>query len=324
VTKQDEKVPDAAEEALEGTAEELPANPDDYKPGELVPVDEPDYFKAMSLADEQQVLDELQGRALDAMLYSFPQDGKTVTGFSWVGIRESVRTLNARGYTRIRIVSEPAPQFREIRDEEGVDAIECMAYAVDERTGGGQWGIAKQPLEMKLKGGKRKPDPFCRTKALSKAQRNAYEGLIPLELREYLKAQFEGRGQVQHIRGAGEPDERPPALTDERATKTVAQIQAQYDELKKLNRLLMPPGQFNALLTAAQHDHARLDNLLDHLADLLANERDLRRLYDDILAGNIAGVSVSKDERAKLDRMLDEAPSQADRLAILKKVAPSG
>jgi hypothetical protein len=310
--------PDAAEEAIEAAATELPADPDEFAPAALVPVDEPDYFRAMSLADEQQVLDELQGRALDAMLYSFQQDGKPVTGFSWVGIRESVRTLNARGYTRIRIVADPPPQFREIRDEEGGDAIECMAYAVDERTGGGQWGVAKQPLNMKLRNGKTKPDPFARTKALSKAQRNAYEGLIPLELREYLKAQFEGRGQVQHIRGAGEPDERPPALTDERATKTVAQIQARYDELKRANRLLMPPGQFNALLTAAQHDHKRLDNLLEHLSDLLDKEIEIRRLYDDVIDGNVPGVKLDKADRAKLDRQLDDAGSQTDRLAILQ------
>src|SRR5262245_46736671 len=74
---------------------------------ETVGVVEP--FRRMELEDERQILDELAGRALDVMLYSFKSDGRDQIGFSWRGVRETVRTMNARGWTRIKADPEVRP-----------------------------------------------------------------------------------------------------------------------------------------------------------------------------------------------------------------------
>ena len=132
--------------------------------------------------------------------------------------------------------------------------------------------------EDELKSGKTKADTFAVHKALSKAQRNAFEALIPLELVEYLKAQFLGDDRaVKVIPGAGSAVEieRPPPLDDEEAEQLLAEIRATYDEIKEIDRLVMPPGQFNAIVMGSQHSHDRLRESLAHLQTFLRGEQDL-------------------------------------------------
>lgn len=261
---------------------------EDVAPAEHPPADQlsdeaaRDQYRAMALADEQQVVDEMQGRALDVMVYSFQPKGSNapVTGLSWKGIREVVRTLNARGYTRLKIAKEPKPVFEDVLTEEGDPAWQVAVYAEDERNGGGSWGVAAQPKAMKLRNGSTKPDPFAKTKALSKAQRNALESLLPAQLVEALKAQYHGEGRVKMLPGtiSDAPSDRPPPLTDDRAKDQIATCRSVFDEIKRLNRLLLPPGKFNVLIRGAEHDHGRLDDLIEHLESLRDQEAEMALL----------------------------------------------
>ena len=299
------------------------ADPAEHPPStELAPANEDaarDAFRVMALADEEQIVDELQGRALDVMVYSFPMDGKPATGLSWKGIREVVRTLNARGFTRLRISPSHRPHFEDVLTEEGDPAWEVHVYAEDERNGGGAWGVAAQPKQITLKNNRgKKPDPFAKTKALSKAQRNALESLLPAQLVEALKAQYHGQGRVKMLPGtvAEAPDNRPTALTDDHAKDQVARCRAIYDEIKDLNRLLLPPGKFNVLVRDAEHDHGRLDDLIAHLESLRDQEAEI---------GLLTAVLADHCERPHFDDLMkavDKASSagQSARLGKLRQI----
>jgi hypothetical protein len=265
--------------------------------GELVPAYPEDVYRALSVADERQIAQELQGRAPKEMLYGFRQDGHQVVGLSWKGVREAVRQVNTRGYGRIHIDKDVPPKFEDVTvdvdtgktDEddhpltEERKAIRVTVYARDEMHGGGNFGTATQLCEMRLKqkgkDGKAiwKPDAFAATKALSKAERNAMEPMIPLELVEELKTLYKGEGSVEYIPGVGKEvtEERPPALDDEKAKGQIAKCRELYDELKTVAGLsVFPPARFNQLLTAAQHSHDRLDDYIAHLEDLIRQVKE--------------------------------------------------
>jgi len=320
-------LPQPDPDVVDSTAVELTvadeAKPTDHPPSDqLAPVSDDaarDAFRAMALADEQQIVDELQGRALDVMVYSFPMDGKPTTGLSWKGVREVARTLNARGFTQIRVARDVRPIFEDVLDEEGNPAWEVHVYAEDARNGGGTWGVAQQPKQITLREGRgKKPDAFAKTKALSKAQRNAIESLIPAELIEALKAQYLGQGKVRRLPGTLDSggDNRPPALTDDHAKDQVARCRSIYDELKRLNRMLVPPGMFNRMVMGAEHDHGRLDDTIAHLESLRDNEAEIA-LLTSVLADHC-------DTRQRFDQMMkavDKVASagQSARLDRLRK-----
>lgn len=260
--------------------------PDFTPEPEAVPVTtDVDVWRRMELEDERQIMDELQGRALDVMIYSFEQDGKPATGFSWKGSRETVRTMNARGWTGIRTSPTIAPRVEQIENSQGEAAYRVTVYAEDTKSGGGNWGIAEQSTVMHLKSGRTKKDPFAVHKALSKAQRNAFEPLIPLEVVEYLKAQYLGTGAVKVIPGAGAPEvDAPPPLDDEEAKGLLDECEEIYDQIKALDRLVMPPGAFANQIKAAQHSHDRLRQVRDALQSFLEGERDLHARREEYRA----------------------------------------
>jgi hypothetical protein len=254
-------------------------SPDDFRPGAaaLAVGHEQDVHRVLSVHDELQILDEIQGRALDVMVYSYPaDDGGMTTGLSYKGTAEVVRTLNVRGFTRIRVSPTVPPKFEKVLDEKGQEAWQCTVYAENEFHGGGNYGTFVQPVLVTLDNGETVPSPFVRTIALSKAQRNAYEPLLPIELVEALKAQYIGQGRVKRIpHTTPAPSEVTPALTDDRAKEQIARCEAIYDELKGINRAAMVPGQFNRLIVQAQHDHDALDRTIGTLEDFRDTEREI-------------------------------------------------
>jgi hypothetical protein len=248
----------------------------------------------MTLADERQVVQDLEGNALQSMVYGFRAGGKMVYGLSWIGAREAVRNFNARTSSQIRVSDATPPQFEDVtikaevgRGEDGplmeeVPAIRCTVYAEDAALGGGQWGTAtvarEQINKKKLKDGRylTNPDGFAAAKALSKAQRNALEPLIPRWLIEELIAQFKGNGQVEYLEGTGKQvvKELPPALTDDRAKAQTDRCRELYAEWSKHGgKKTMPPAQFNNAMTACQHSHERLDDFIAHLESKLNEAR---------------------------------------------------
>jgi hypothetical protein len=251
-------VPSEAPQATDsGGASYLPASPEPPAT---------DAYQAMTAADERQIMAEIEGRALDSMVYSFRQGNSTVTGLSWKGTQEAIRQMNTRGLGRIKVTSQP-PVFEEVTikvDGEERKAVRCTVYAEDEVHGSGRWGTAVQTHEQKTKSRGWLDDPFATTKALSKAQRNAMEGMLPLELVEELKTAYLGRGKVEYIDSvATELPDLPPALTDDKAKALGDEIRELYSEFKRLHpegQKAMTAGEFNRYFEAAQHDHQRLED----------------------------------------------------------------
>lgn len=295
-------------ETIDATAEEIP----EPLGTDLIPRDnDGDVYRVMSLEDERQIMSELQGRALDTMLYSFEQGGSLLTGFSWAGIRESVRTLNARGLTRIRMAKDPEPKWTATTNPDGGDAIMVVVYAEDDMHGGGNYGVGVQPLQMKLRNGNTKPDPFAPHKALSKAQRNAMEPLCPAEALEAIKMQYLGSGRVKRIPSvvdaAQDRPELPAPLTDERAKAQVETARGIFSEIREINPVALVPGAFNRLLMQTQHDHARLDDTIAHLEAMRDGERELLTLRERLTK------LAPKKELEKLMARVDRKRSQEEK-----------
>jgi hypothetical protein len=246
-------------------------------PSHLVAHRPEDVFAVLDAHDEEQIIDEIAGRTLEVMVYSFPQDGKTVTDLSYAGVLETVRTLNARSATRIRVANQP-PIVDEIV-EDGKTFVRVQVYAEDQAIGGGQWGLATEPKHMtyRVKSGpergttKTKWDKFAAAKALSKAQRNAMGRLIPLQLRQMVIALFlkdERRVKAIKVGGGGALAELPPPLTSPEAVGLLGEIDGLYGEIKEHSRTVMPPGAFNARRMRAAHDLGALTALRDSLRQL--------------------------------------------------------
>lgn len=271
-----------ATEVLAKVAERIA--PPEPQGGELVVrLDNPDQdvYRVMDAYDEAQILDELEGRPSDKMVYSFNAGGKKVTGLSYSGVAESVRTLNARGLTQIRAAKDVPPRYEDVQEEnehgDVVTYVECEVYVEDAKAGSGWWGLARQPKFQVFKDKDRKPelDKFAKTKALSKAQRNGGLNLVPLAFREILIAlALEQPQRVQLLR-AGVPSTQETQLGaplgDERAEALAGEIREAYARVKGLpgGVRAMPPGRFNAKLSRARAtDHASMEELRDELLSL--------------------------------------------------------
>jgi len=252
----------------------VPKDADEFKPPptELVALDAQDAYRAMDRADELQILDELQGRALEVMVYSFSQGGKRLTDLSYAGVREVVRTLNVRGHTRIKISGCRPPLVDEV-SEDGESYYRVMVYAEDQSTGSGQWGTAVEPKHMKKKNGDVVWDKFALTKALNKAQRNAMKALIPVEFQQTVVAQYLGDGakvkKIQAGPGAEQLAELPPPLTDPKAEALKQEAREVYDSIKSHDRTKLLPAAFHAYLVRAEHSHERLQEFVEYLRQRL-------------------------------------------------------
>lgn len=142
------------------------------------------FYVASDLADDKQIEAEILGVAAQEYVYEFEtgygENKKTVHGLSKNGVQEVTRLINrnpASGH-KIRISPEPPIITRDVTYD-GTKGIECMVYAEDLQSGGGNWGNAFEPYQKIGKQGKPYKNEFAERKALSKAQRNAMRGLIP-------------------------------------------------------------------------------------------------------------------------------------------------
>jgi len=154
-------------------------------------------FREMEKRDEDQILAELRGELVDEMIYQFPREGKTVTGISWMGIKEI-----ARRYGKIDV--------NLVHFEDVGDSFMVVVKAVDIEKGTGLLGTSTQPKMMKKRDGSETPDTFCVQKAMSKAQRNAIRSIIP---EAYFKAVF-----------AELAKDHPPSKTRGRQVKPEAKV----------------------------------------------------------------------------------------------------
>lgn len=248
-----------------------------------------DLFAVIDSHDEALIMHEIQGTALDTMLYSFRSGGKTVTDLSYAGVAECVRRMNAMGQYRIKV--DPHAVDEAEVEINGQPYIRVRVYAIDEATGFGQHGVSQQPKRMKLKPDTAKAykargvpvgdddcidDEYAYTKAWSKAQRNALKAHVPFNIREELKATLLGDTKaIKRIRsGIENLPEQPPALTDDEAKQLVEQARNVFTDIKAITTEAVTPGQFHRGLQAAQHDHQRLRDYIAALEQILKTERE--------------------------------------------------
>lgn len=283
------------EPVIEGTAEELP----DEQPagGALVTLDDlpENVLAVVDRHDEAMIVSEIQRRALKVMLYKFPLNGQQVTDLSYLGVNEAVRLMNNSGKWQVTI--DPMTlTVHDVMEDVGNGEEPCYqatVYAVNRLTGYGQFGTYTQPKRMKLTHDKAEQrrrdhkavadddtiaDQFARQKAVNKAQRNALRIHIPEELRQTIIAQYKGNPDaVERIQiGAGAPGlaDLPPALTDARSKAQRETARELWKELVALTGPTEnPPGAFHAYLTHAEHDHDRLDDLIEYMRGKIATAR---------------------------------------------------
>ena len=271
---------------------------DAYKPPstslEVDAVDPSDVFRAMDRHDEVLILDELAGKAINALVYDFGEGKDRKLDLSVAGVNETVRLMNERGGARIGIANQPPlvnVTQQVVDDERGSEPFyEVMVYSRDERTGTGRWGVAIEPQNMRLKKGGTKWDKFALAKALNKAQRNALRAHIPEEWRQKIIAIAIGGGMTEKLRpiGGGNVAELPPPITGSDADRARAEVSAAYDELKELEggtSLSLPPARYNAFLTQAQTVSVkRIEEFRDHIHQIVTEVKD--RLAEEAKKAN--------------------------------------
>ncbi len=135
-------------------------------------------YEAMDQTDENQIVQDLEGRLtpqdMEKFVYSFPSGGKEQTGLSFAGVKYAWWYFNKEKTADITITQD-------IKTETDEDYVHVWCYALDRKRNIGMWGASSQTKMMKS-GGMMVRDPFAAAKATSKAQRNAVSNLFPKEL----------------------------------------------------------------------------------------------------------------------------------------------
>jgi hypothetical protein len=263
-------------------------------PSELVaPLDDQaGTYVVLDRHDEELIIAEFQKRALKVMLYDFPMDGTTAIDLSYGGVLEAVRLLNQFGRQSIGIVKDTL-SF-EFEEHDGEVYVVGTVAASNGATGMIVYGTSTEPQRLKLKKATaekrrredKRPlpaaddtvfDPFARTKAASKAQRNALKGHIPEAMRQTMIAMY--RGDSQALRtikagvGAESLAELPPALASPEAEELRKDIEEAYLELRELSRTAIYPQVYNAQLQRAAHSLEMLRGLLASIRNVTIEER---------------------------------------------------
>ncbi len=227
-------------------------------------------------ADEDQVLSIIEERMDRVLLYDFNRSGTKVIDLSIKGVLEVVRLLNATGHARIRVMPETRVIERERRDvgngEE--EFVICSIAAMDEVSGLVVVGESMEPVLMRKRDGTTPFDVFCRSKALSKAQRNALKGHIPERLRQAVIAMHKGDQQrvleVKHGAGATAAAQLPPPVDSPEAKALEEECRETWQRIRTLKgwRERMLPGQYGAKLSRARSSIAELEAFRDALLSL--------------------------------------------------------
>jgi hypothetical protein len=278
VTKQDNAVDATAEEIR---AEEAPMPEAEAaveaavpSPAELVvrdPSDEHEVYVVLDAHDEAAIVRRAQESALKKWVYEFPKDGKMLRGLSIDGVQDVIQQMNWSGRTRIGVLAETLTVESTSADEGGGDEPYWIAtiFARDDVTGMTLPGSSMEPQRMKKRNGDKVFDRFARTKAISKAARNALAGFIPETLEQSIIAMYaKDPSRVERIQTEAEARlaEFPPPLDDEEARALLATAEAAYAEIVWPEaRVEFPPGTFAAWKLHAQHSHDRLRDLVSYV-----------------------------------------------------------
>jgi hypothetical protein len=158
-------------------------------------------YQVMDSADEESMGAFFRGmplETLDKWVYEFPSGGKTVKGLSWVGTKEATVWLSKLGKKNRMVISEE-PQYTKT-EEITIDNVRyCDATVVFKDLDTGRTISGNSRQSYLRKGGSKQDVEFIPRMALSKAQRNAIQKLIPeqtiLLFIDYARSQ----GKVQQL-----------------------------------------------------------------------------------------------------------------------------
>jgi hypothetical protein len=259
------------------------------------PSDEHEVFLRMDDHDVRLLLDQIQSSALRKYVYELSRGNEKIRGLTVHAVQDIVQRINWTGKAKIGVVPETLTVERITENAGNGEEPFWVAtiFARDEITGSSLPGSSMEPVYMSLRkstadrkraDGVKIPednkvfDSFSRWKAIQKATRNALAGFIPEEIEQTVIAMFaKDPSRVQRIQTEAEARvaELPPALTDDRAKEQIAKARELYESIREIGggrgKVDFTPGHFNAYLTAAQHDHDRLDDLLGYLAQRRAD-----------------------------------------------------
>jgi hypothetical protein len=226
----------------------------DASTGELMPAPRnlnSELFLDFDRRDDDQIMAELRGEAVEQYVYSFNQGGSTVTGLSLAGVMAVAQSMGG--------ITCGQPVFAVDDDE-----ITCDISATDHKNGLTVWGTATESRVMKRRDGNAQPDKFARGKALSKAQRNAIRKLIPEQIAVEMLRQFINGGKP--TRGnAPRPQQQRPAVAPPTARPAVDVLTEEAQ---------MSPSE-------------QITDILGRLA-VATHKRDLKPIQQDIQAWGLA------------------------------------
>jgi hypothetical protein len=219
---------------------------------ELAPVEPGDPsapYRAMDRADEIQIIEEIEGRMSEVLVYKIP----TGTDLSFAGVREAIRLLvvaSGQGYwgtaeqpARMKLKPDTAQRYRKNKK-----------FVADDDT---------------------VRDEFAFTKALSKAQRNALKYFVPEQVRQGVLAI--AKNDPKRLReitmGPGAPMvDAPKPLDDQGGRALISECRELYKQICDADpsfKARKPPGQFHASLQSAWSNRDALESLRDSMLDVL-------------------------------------------------------
>lgn len=187
----------------------------------MTETDDTQHIMDLDLADEEQIVQEMSGRASEKYIYELNQkgeDGQPVMGLSYAGTNWACRELAQQGEV-IRVIKQ-----EDVSDQLDADfikiAVTTQRFKIDKETGretalDSHIAGKRQPKNMTKniwengvkKGVQSVPDPFAWEKCLSKAVRNAKQALMPSDMVRKLIAKVKtesGKSKVQ-----GKPTGKP-------------------------------------------------------------------------------------------------------------------
>ena len=199
-------------------------------------------IKEIDERDEQQILAELAGEAVEDFIYEIPQgkNRKRTVKLSWAGTREMGR---ARGNISL---SDPI-----ISETDGY--VRIVIKATDLKRNFSVFGGCHQMKQQKVKtfdgsgksvGEQLQDDAFYFTKALSKAQRNVIQSLIPASFMARVVDKFLVASGKQPLKQLPKPQPSKPRIAKELPALEPGELQTLPElELLAYNRWHIQPAE---------------------------------------------------------------------------------
>lgn len=154
-------------------------------------------FELMDAADDEQILAEVKGKGAvvaEDWIYSFMQDGKEITGLSWMGTKNAAFWFARKGFCKLDVTDvtvEPDPTNPEY--------MLCKARVQDQINGNSMFGFKRQWTKIMTRSRGAIDNPFWYEQGTSKAMRNAMQSMMPADWVTKLVKEWTDAGKVKKI-----------------------------------------------------------------------------------------------------------------------------